>query len=219
MRGIWGNRWLPLGHPENDIPLPSGSLDPPRDPKGHMVPNLQSTLYSIYFLMEHQMSNADHTVKKLLEALPSPGQVWGPALPRFTMQPWIRTAFPLHPPHLKTLWFCYLTLPTLKWGRTDFKLASFFFLNFKKKISHWAIFKIQETHTWKTLKRSEFLFLPAALFCLVKSSAAHGKFSNDWLEGGVWVAGFSGDVSLKEQFARSPPLGRELCYTRGVADD
>lgn len=119
----------------------------------------------------------------------------------------------------RPLWFCYLTLPTLKWGRTDFKLASFFFLNFKKKISHWAIFKIQETHTWKTLKRSEFLFLPAALFCLVKSSAAHGKFSNDWLEGGVWVAGFSGDVSLKEQFARSPPLGRELCYTRGVADD
>lgn len=40
----------------NAVPLPSGSQDPPRYPKGHVLPNLQGAL-CIYFLIEYQKSN------------------------------------------------------------------------------------------------------------------------------------------------------------------
>lgn len=42
---------------ENAVPLPSQSQDPPRHPKGHVLPNLQGALCT-YFLIEYQKSNA-----------------------------------------------------------------------------------------------------------------------------------------------------------------
>lgn len=132
----------PLQQLENAVPLPSGGWDPPRYPKGRMVPNLQGAL-CIHFLIEHQKSKADHTIKKPLEPLPSPGQlVPRPSDPHISHVMVDFCSISIAPTTFEDVYGLPTLLPSVycpctEMGQNRLHLGIRFFLNFQKKISMW----------------------------------------------------------------------------------
>lgn len=130
-----------------------------RKPGNSQIPeracSSQSSGWSLHLFSEWTSKEQSRAHNEGATGTPSrPGRFHGPVTPRLAGQQWISAVFPCIHHIWRLLWFSYFILPTLKWGRIDFNLASFF-SELQKKTLYMTIFKIQVPYTCKT---SRFLF-------------------------------------------------------------